>query len=561
MNDAKAVFFVYGIPALLLGSLFCLATGAALHDAPTYDEPLHITAGYAILSRGSYWIDTALPPVTRVMEALPLLFLPLSLDTSSPAWVNRRRYDAADRFVFHNTVNAEQIVLCGRFVSILVSMGLGVLLWTWTRDHFDTFAAHAALFFYVFSPPVLAHAHLATTDIGFAFFLVLSLVAAEKACDDHRLSSMALAGACVALCITSKVSGLVLLPVLGVLFLVKKSPDVSWTQTVKTASVFALAAVFTGAAVYRFNHIGAFFDGLRIISRTVGAGRPVFLLGTVRTHGSLLYFLIAIAIKSGLGFLLALAFAWLCQNSQRSFLLLWIYLPCAALFIAASCSNLQAGIRYVLPLYPLLCVPIGGWATSAWRARGWPRVALAASALWVASATALAYPNYISYFNESIGGSSRGIYYLGESNLDWGQELKSLGRYLDDINIRHIYLSYFGSADPLAYGIRYEAVAPVSNVDRLTDAPKALPQLKAEPRQLFAISATNLQGIYYKDPDLFLWLRKRRPLAVFGDSLYVYDLTGDPNAHRQLSNLFLYAGLPALANDERQWASTLTKSP
>ena len=34
-------------------------------------------------------------------------------------------------------------------------------------------------------------------------------------------------------------------------------------------------------------------------------------------------------------------------------------------------------------------------------------------------------PHQLAYFNEIVGGPDRGYYYLSDSNLDWGQDLKS----------------------------------------------------------------------------------------------------------------------------------------
>ena len=37
---------------------------------------------------------------------------------------------------------------------------------------------------------------------------------------------------------------------------------------------------------------------------------------------------------------------------------------------------------------------------------------------------------------------------LGDSDLDWGQDLKGLKRWMDSNELNHIYLCYFGTADP-----------------------------------------------------------------------------------------------------------------
>jgi len=40
--------------------------------------------------------------------------------------------------------------------------------------------------------------------------------------------------------------------------------------------------------------------------------------------------------------------------------------------------------------------------------------------------TALVYPHYLAFFNQSIGGPHNGYKWLADSNIDWGQDLKLL---------------------------------------------------------------------------------------------------------------------------------------
>ena len=63
----------------------------------------------------------------------------------------------------------------------------------------------------------------------------------------------------------------------------------------------------------------------------------------------------------------------------------------------------------------------------------------------------LATPNTIDYFNLLARG--RGDEILLDSNLDWGQGLKRLRKYMDRQKIDRIGLAYFGHVDPALYGI------------------------------------------------------------------------------------------------------------
>jgi hypothetical protein len=39
-----------------------------------------------------------------------------------------------------------------------------------------------------------------------------------------------------------------------------------------------------------------------------------------------------------------------------------------------------------------------------------------------------------------------------------------------------------------------------------------------------AISATNLQGDYFADKNLFAWFRGRKPVAKIGYSIFIYNM-------------------------------------
>jgi hypothetical protein len=80
--------------------------------------------------------------------------------------------------------------------------------------------------------------------------------------------------------------------------------------------------------------------------------------------------------------------------------------------------------------------------------------------------------------------------------------------------------------------------------------------LETAGRKVLAITVVNLQGVLFDDPGLYRWLERRRPLAKIGYSIYVYDLTGEAEAHRRLAEAYARMGLPALADRERAHVAT-----
>ena len=116
-----------------------------------------------------------------------------------------------------------------------------------------------------------------------------------------------------------------------------------------------------------------------------------------------------------------------------------------------------------------------------------------------------------------------------DSNLDWGQDLISLREYMTEENILSVKLSYHGPADPRAYGIQYE---PLPSYPYNQWASETVPDILLNPPNgVYAISANNLQGLRFKNHDLYATFRQRKPDAVVGHSIFIYRIntTGEGN--------------------------------
>ncbi len=190
------------------------------------------------------------------------------------------------------------------------------------------------------------------------------------------------------------------------------------------------------------------------------------------------------------------------EGFGEHFLLLSI-LPMIVLFSLPSKINI--GIRYILPLIPLLCILAGKVATI--RSKYW-KGALVALCLWYAGSAFWTYPHYLAYFNELVGGPRNGYKYLVDSNLDWGQSLDELAQHLQENNITGARIKYFGPPGVMRY-------YGLTNSD-LNDC---------EPSPgIHAVSATYLQNLYLDNPRCHDWLRKLEPKKVLGYSIFIYDV-------------------------------------
>ena len=62
-------------------------------------------------------------------------------------------------------------------------------------------------------------------------------------------------------------------------------------------------------------------------------------------------------------------------------------------------------------------------------------------------------------------------------------------------------------------------------------------------RKILAISVTNLQDVASPYDPLFRWLWMRQPVAKIGYSIFVYDLTDDPEGLAKLEESYVKAGV------------------
>jgi hypothetical protein len=142
--------------------------------------------------------------------------------------------------------------------------------------------------------------------------------------------------------------------------------------------------------------------------------------------------------------------------------------------------------------------------------------------VWQIVTTAWAFPNYLAYFNMTVGGSSNGYRHLVDSSLDWGQELPNLKRWLDEHKDElppKIFMSYFGSTPPSAYQFNPVWLPGFFSFEQLERKPQ--PFLMSLDAGVYCISATTLQCVYntpYSGPWRFHYERVYQslaPLAVF----------------------------------------------
>ena len=246
------------------------------------------------------------------------------------------------------------------------------------------------------------------------------------------------------------------------------------------------------------------------------SGHASYFWGDLARKGRLIYFPVTFLVKTPLFTLLLLLIAALVVIWQRALwrTALFLLIPVGALFAAAIVSNLNIGYRHILPALPFLLV-FGSTAVlflQRWRLT---QILLGLGLAWVLISAIRQNPHHLAYFNEAVGGTAQGYRYLGDSNLDWGQDLKLLAETVaaQEGDWR---VSYSGVGDPAYYGLPQERLIDLSVAGQTFAAANP-------PPGQYAISANHLHG-QIPDADLFDWFRRQEPVTTLGGSILVYEI-------------------------------------
>jgi 4-amino-4-deoxy-L-arabinose transferase-like glycosyltransferase len=522
--------------ALLLAVMAVALVVGARTDGITVDEPVYISAGYRHLTARDYRLNPEAPPLAKMLAALPLL--PLGLHTPGApgewGWIHR---------FFHEN-SASRIIGWARVPAIILSLFLAAIVWAWARAELGPQAALAALALTVFHPSLLAHGHLATTDVPSALTFVGTSWAFRRWLLAPTLGRAVVVALALAAAVLTRLTGWLLVPSLAIVATIElwRLPRGERRPFVRALGLLAVVAVVVvpvaiwaayggryapwpgrsvaeagvpglglpGYAVERLGKAQAlpetYAEALRYQLAHAVEGHRAYLLGRLSDTGWRAYYLVAFAVKNTPGFLLALALAAAIAVKARGRSgVAWHWLvPAVIVFLTVSVGRIDIGERYLLPVYPYAILFV---AAALPRGRLSRRAAVLlglVAALHVVPSLLVARRGYLTYFNFLAGGPEGGHRVLADSNLDWGQDLPRLQSWMRRQGVEEIQLGYHGSDDPERIGLRVE---DLPGVHLYPGRPAARPF-----EGVVAVSPNLLLGIVEpKGPNPYPALRERRP--------------------------------------------------
>jgi len=481
-------------------------------------------------------------------------------------------------FLYNSGNPADKMIFWGRLPMILILILLGFYIFKWAKELFGNKVALLSLFLFSFSPTFLAHGRLVTTDVGAATGIFIATYYFVKALKSSTKQNVILAGVALGLAELCKFSVILLVPFFVILafiwWLIKAA---SWQRVLKVSLLVFLIGYILIWPIYQYhvwnypperqvrdtefllssfgsrplaNFVTWAADkpilrpyaqyalGLLMVLQRGAGGNTTYFLGEVSAAGWKNYFPVVYLIKEPLAFhiltLIALLYAaflikkpfwqetrlrisgWIKNHFPEFAMLTFI----AIYWLTSLTSNLNIGVRHLLPAFPFTFVLASTGIINLLKkpALRLKYLILGVLILWQAVSVISIYPHFLAYFNELADGPNNGYIYTVNSNLDWGQDLKRLKKWVDEKNIDKIYVDYFGGGDAKYY--LKTNYAPWWGQKEPKEFPKG---------NYLAVSATFLQGGrgipvsgFNQPAGFYRWLDEYTPVEKIGYSIFIY---------------------------------------
>ncbi len=551
------------VAALFLLFLLQLVHVARVYSA-TWDEAHHLYDGYTVWTQHDYRLNPEVPPLVKLTAALPLLPLHLYAPPNQGRSEPKEAFLDGRAFVFGN--GGDRVLFPARMACMVFALLLAWVIYAAAQNMFGSLAALLALGLFIFDPNVLANGTLVTTDIGSACCIFGTIFAFYRYVKSPGAMWLGIVGIAAGLTMVAKFTGVLLAPMLLLLALAEAFRARSFAVLGKRLAAcvgILLCAWMVIWAFYGFRYAPApngrelsprlapyiqsmpnqkdaaelalvaryrllpeaYIWGLANTKKTEWEYTSYFF-GHVYRHGPWQYFPAAFLIKSTLPLLFLLALFpvfWFGTKGNYGRELSFLLIPVCVYFAVVTASHFDIGARHLLPIYPFLYVIAAAGAAAAFR-RGPAWAALATALLaWQVVTSVRVSPAYMAYGNEAWGGPLQVHRYLSDANVDWGQQLKAVKRYLDQNHITNCWFAYFpdGAVEPSDYGVYCHRLPTTSSLWWLNLPMEVPPVIDGA----VLISDSDLEGIEFGDGALNPYdsFRGMKPVAVIQDGIDVYQ--------------------------------------
>lgn len=514
--------------ALLLTTVLC-AVGIILIVAgygrypQSYDDPAHIVCGMEWLVDGTYTLEPLHPPLARVAVALgPYLAgvrLPEVPIVQEDYGYSYDIYAAGNQILQADGQYKRNLNLA-RLGELPFFIGGVIVVFLWARGLFGETCGVLAVVMFITIPPLLAFAGTAYTDLPASVLLVAALYAFTEWIEHPTPKHSAWLGITIGLAVLCKFTTLLFLPacfvaILACRFALQQRSERAAYSALHRSGMAAAAlvlVVFVVWAGYRFSlqplnsafhpaqdlarlqnfpgpvkrvaraivginplvPAAPLLKGIVDALRTNTLGRHSYLFGQVRNGGWWYFFLVCMAVRTPIPFLLLSGLGTFWAAKSRAMGRWKTLAPVAsalAILIVTMPVKVNLGTRHVLVLYPLLASVAAYGAIRLAQIRvGGRQFGLAITLIllvWQASSIASAHGDHFAYFNELVGKHPEEVLTLG-CDLDCGQDIWQLSQVLRERGVRHISVALWTSADLSRMDLPpFEALQPLRTPHRM----------------------------------------------------------------------------------------------
>ena len=406
------------IAILFIATMFGLGLNSMMHNSAIVDEIAHIPASYSYLKFGDYRLNPEHPPLIKDMAGFPLLFQKINFpnepgsawDTSSNA-----QWDTGWKFLYYSGNNVAAILFWARLPILLLSTVFAAFLYLWAYKKYGIGVGLMCLFFYTFSPNIIANSIIVTTDLGASIFIFIALVCFVRFIKSPSKANVLLLGLTLALAQLSKFSSVMLYPTifgLGVVFSHVLSHPVGFKKRlgefiggISLASLISLVLVWIAyipetinmpsnvlqrlisyslpisyghvigqglsylAPSVIFKPIVVYLLGVVMVFNRVAGGNTTYFMGQITNQSFKAYFPVLFILKTQIALLilmLVLTGVAIYRIRSKKPLQVWKRLKAyikvnplesvlltfaLSYFSLAVIGNLNLGLRHILPIY------------------------------------------------------------------------------------------------------------------------------------------------------------------------------------------------------------------
>jgi hypothetical protein len=431
----------------------------------TYDEPLFAAYGMTILKfqakKDIQQFDTKLP-------ATALNMLP------------RAAQQVFNPELKKSGEEADKDVVNGRYISLLATILLGLIVYRWSAELYNNKVAVFSLLLFLLCPDILAHGIFVSTDMYAALFLTATFYFLWKYRQSNHIRYFILSSLSVALAQISKFSMVHLFILFPLLLLFTRNTTTE--NSLKKTKPIYLFFLFTGInwLIISISHFfyqefmmldhyefkskifrslqsvfgknaayipvplpSSYISSMDLVMYVdkLGGGEPgslnaaPYVLGETSRYGFWYYYFVVLFYKLPISTLLiwlASLIYFILKFNRTRLIKHDIFLLLAAFYYFIYLNffyTTQIGARHIIIIYPLLFIFSGNIIKSIFEKRKQAFLILLLG--WQAISVLLYFPHFLPYTNEFIINKKNAYKKIGDSNLCYGEGKKFLSAYLE----------------------------------------------------------------------------------------------------------------------------------